>query len=218
MPLPNPRATHPITFADGTPHQGTVMLAQVIDHPNFRVGAYTYASDFNPPQDWATYLAPYLFPNAPEVLHIGRFCQIAHGVKFITAAANHAQTGLSCYPFSVFDPAQMGQYHPDTRDTIIGHDVWIGYGALILPGAQIGHGAIIGAGAVIRGQIPPYAIVAGNPGKTMKYRFDQDVIARLMRLAWWDWPAAQIGLAESAILSGDIETLEHIAKGTIHHP
>lgn len=211
MPLPDPSLRHPIILPDGTPHAGTVMLSRAVDHPNFQVGDYSYASDFDPPKDWASHLAPYLFPGARERLVIGRFCQIAHGARFITASANHGQDGLSCYPFPVFDPAQMTGFQPDTRDTVIGNDVWIGYGAIILPGARIGDGAIIGAGAVVRGSVPAYGIVTGNPGRAERFRFSKPQIARLLALKWWDWPVDLILRAEPALLSGDLDMLESLA-------
>lgn len=210
MHMPDPTRRTPITLPDGSSHQGTVMLSQVIKHPNFKVGDYSYASDFDPPQDWASHLAPYLFPGGVEQLQIGRFCQIAHGVRFITAGANHATGGLSCYPFPIFDPAQIGTYQPDTRDTQVGHDVWIGYGALILPGAQIGNGAIIGAGSVVRGSISPYAVVTGNPGIVARHRFAQAQIDQLQALQWWHWSASQIAAARPALLSGDLDALQNL--------
>ncbi|MCA0927716.1 CatB-related O-acetyltransferase [Ruegeria profundi] len=211
MPLPDPCRRYPITLPDGSDHEGTVFLSQAIDHPRFQAGAFTYASDFDAPQDWASRLAPYLFPFSREKLVLGKFCQIAHGVRFITASANHAMDGLTSFPFPVFEPENMAGYQPDTRNTIVGNDVWIGYGALILPGARIGNGAIIGAGAVVRGDIPPYAMVTGNPAEVRRLRFDANTIQRLEALRWWDWPAAAIAQAESALLSGHIDELERLA-------
>jgi virginiamycin A acetyltransferase len=211
MPFPDPQRHRPVTLPDGTEHTGTVFLSRVIDHPAFIVGDFTYASDFDPPQDWAMRLAPYLFPTSSERLRIGRFCQIAHGVRFITSSANHAMGGLTTFPFPVFDPDKMATYQPDTRDTGIGHDVWLGYGALILPGAQIGNGVIVGAGAVVRGDIPDYAIVTGNPGIITRMRFTPSDIDRLQALAWWNWPTDYISQAEPALLSGDITALERAA-------
>lgn len=207
MTLPDPGRRYPITLPGGSAHAGTVFLSRAIDHPRFVAGDYSYASDFDPPEDWAARLAPYLFPNAAETLHIGRFCQIAHGVRFITASANHAMDGLTCFPFPVFDPDRMAGYQPDRRDTVVGHDVWLGYGALVLPGARIGTGAIIGAGAVVRGKVPPYAVVTGNPGRVVRYRFDRATIATLLDLAWWDWPPDHIARAETALLQGDLAQL-----------
>lgn len=211
MPLPDPCRRYPITLPDGSDHEGTVFLSQAIDHPRFQAGAFTYASDFDAPQDWASRLAPYLFPFSREKLVLGKFCQIAHGVRFITASANHAMDGLTSFPFPVFEPENMAGYQPNTRNTIVGNDVWIGYGALILPGARIGNGAIIGAGAVVRGDIPPYAMVTGNPAEVRRLRFDADTIQRLEALRWWDWPADVIAQAESALLSAHIDELERLA-------
>ncbi|MCG7518758.1 CatB-related O-acetyltransferase [Ruegeria sp. Ofav3-42] len=211
MPLPDPSRRYPITLPDGAEHRGTVFLSQAIDHPRFEAGAFSYASDFDAPEDWATRLAPYLFPFSWEKLVLGKFCQIAHGVRFITSSANHAMDGLTSFPFPVFNPERMTGYQPDTRDTLIGHDVWIGYGAMILPGAQIGSGAIIGAGSVVRGEVPPYAIVTGNPAEVRRLRFDKNTIDRLLALSWWDWPAELIADAEGTLVSGNIEELERIS-------
>ncbi len=209
--LPDATRRHPITLPDGTPHLGTVFLKNVIDHPRFVVGEYTYASDFDPPADWAARLAPFLFPFSQEWLTIGKFCQIAHGVRFIGSSANHATDGLTTFPFAVLDPAAMTGYQPDTRDMTIGHDVWLGYGAMVLPGARIGNGVIVGAGAVVRGSIPDYAVVTGNPASVVRMRFPDDVIARLNALAWWDWAPERIARARPALEAGDVDALERLA-------
>ncbi|MQY43123.1 antibiotic acetyltransferase [Epibacterium sp. SM1969] len=209
MPLPD--HTQPIELPDGSRFAGTVLLQDVVDNPQFEIGDFTYASDFDPPENWGRRLAPYLFPFSQERLIIGNFCSIAEGVRFITSSANHDQSGLSCYPFPVFSLETRAGYQPDTRDTVIGHDVWLGYGALVLPGAKIGHGAIIGAGAVVRGEIPPYAIVTGNPATVTRHRFEPAVIETLLDLAWWHWPAEKIAQAEAAILSGNIQHLRDMA-------
>jgi len=207
--LPDPRARHPIEMPDGTVHGGTVHLAEVIDHPNIEVGDYSYYSNLDgDPSDFAaSEIAPYLYPGAPERLVIGKFCQIAHGVRFITAAANHATDAITTYPFPIFDHDLRPGYHPDSRDTVVGHDVWLGYGALVCPGARIGSGVIVGAGAVVRGLVPDYAVVAGNPASVTRMRFSDDEIARLLALAWWDWPADAIAAARSALLAGDVAAL-----------
>lgn len=215
MPEPSLDAArlYPITLPDGTPHLGTVQLSQAVDHPRMSIGAFTYASDFDPPapDGWAARLAPYLFSFAQDRLIIGKYCQIAHGVRFVGAAANHATRGISTYPFAVMDPDTRAGYQPDTRDTHVGHDVWLGYGALILPGTHIGNGAIIGAGAVVRGSVPDYAVVTGNPACVQRMRFSETDIARLNALAWWNWPAARVMAARTALEAADIDTLEALA-------
>lgn len=211
--LPPADAVHPIILPDGTPHAGTVHLTAVIDHPCVEVGAHTYASDFDPPppDGWVSRLAPYLFPFSKDRLVIGKFCQIAHGVRFIGGSANHETRGISTYPFMVFDREAMQGTQPDTRGIEIGHDVWLGTGALVLAGARIGSGAIIGAGAVVRGEIPPYAVVTGNPAQVVRMRFTEDEIARLLRLAWWDWPPERIAAARPALEAADVAALEALA-------
>jgi virginiamycin A acetyltransferase len=68
----------------------------------------------------------------------------------------------------------------------IGHDVWIGDNAVVLPDRKIGTGAVIGAGAVVTTDVPAYAIVVGNPGRILKYRFSDDIILKLLSSNWWD--------------------------------
>jgi virginiamycin A acetyltransferase len=216
MPFLNADALHPLTFPDGTLHRDMVHLARAIDHPNITAGDYSYANDFDPPAagGWAARLAPYLYPGAPERLVIGRFCQIAHGVRFVTASANHAAGGISTYPFAVFDPSTLEAMKAGMGplpDTVIGNDVWIGHGALILPGVRIGDGAIIGAGAVVAGDVAPYAVVAGNPARVIRHRFPPETVARLLALAWWDWPLAAIRDALPALAGADCAALERAA-------
>ena len=206
--FPDPLDRLPARAPDGTPIAGTVFLNRVISQANVEIGDYTYASDFDPPQDWRARLAPYQFPASQGVLRIGKFCQIAHGVRFVTAGASHASDGLTSYPFPIFDPAEIMGYQPDTRDTVIGHDVWLGMGALVCPGARIGNGVIVGAGAVVRGTVPDYAVVTGNPATVTRMRLPADQIAWIAKLAWWDWPADAIAKARAALLSGDLDALE----------
>ncbi|GAA4222963.1 virginiamycin A acetyltransferase [Sagittula marina] len=210
--IPPAHVAHPITLPDGTPHAGTVYLKTVIDHPRMDIGDFTYASDFDPPEDWAARLAPYLFPFSQEKLTIGKFCQIAHGVRFIGSSANHATDGLTTFPFTVFDPDTMIGYQPDTRDTVIGNDVWLGYGATVLPGARIGNGVIVGAGAVVRGTVPDYAIVTGNPAQVHRMRFSDEDIASLNALAWWDWQPQAIAAARPLLEAGDVSALSRHAQ------
>jgi virginiamycin A acetyltransferase len=213
-PFADPNTLNPVRLPDGSAHAGTVFLKAALDHPRIEVGDYSYASAHHPPEDWAAHLAPYLYPFSPERLRIGKFCQIASGVQFITASANHRHDGISTFPFMVFgggEPAGRPSMPVPGQDTVIGHDVWIGTGATILPGARIGHGVIVGAGAVVAGHVPAYAVIAGNPARVVRQRFDAHTVARLERLAWWDWPIDTILEAEAEICGGDIDALERRA-------
>lgn len=214
----SPNRVFPVRLPDGTAHPGTVFLSAVLRHPKIAVGDYSYASAFDPPAepaDWAARLAPYLFDFSPERLVIGKFCQIADGATFITASAQHRHDGFSSFPFAIFGggaaDARPSMPAPG-QDTIIGNDVWVGQGARILPGARIGSGAIIGAGAVVGGEVPDYSVIVGNPGKVLRRRFNPETIARLLQLAWWDWPIDHILTHEAAICGADLPALESAAK------
>ena len=211
--FPSSDSQHPVILPDGSVHKGTVFLKSAIDHPHMKVGEYTYASAHTPPEDWAFHLAPYLFPQSPETLTIGKFCQIADGVTFITSSANHRYDGFSSFPIAVF--LDMDRNRPSMPeagpDTTIGHDVWIGQGATILPGADIGTGCIIGAKAVVSGAYPPYTILAGNPAKPLRRRFDDATIAALLEIGWWHWPIDAVVSAEAAICGADLKALQRAA-------
>ncbi|VAW03925.1 Xenobiotic acyltransferase XAT family [hydrothermal vent metagenome] len=203
-------ARYPVTLPDGTVLQNLVYLNQVINHPNIEVGDYTYFNSFEPVKDYAPHIAPYLYEGAPERLIIGKFGQFANGTLFITSSANHPMQGFSTYPFAIFTPETMRAYADENAvrgDTIVGNDVWIGNDAKIMPGVKIGDGAIIGAGAVVARDVPPYAIVAGNPAKVIRLRFASDVIARLLEIRWWDWPLEMIEANHAVISSADISAL-----------
>lgn len=209
MPFLQSSLSHPITAPDGSIIENTVYLANVIDHPRIDIGAYSYASDFTAPKDWASTLAPYLFEFSQEKLIVGKFVQIAHGVKFITSSANHPMDGLTTYPFRIFNLAETGGY-PDLpfADTIIGNDVWIGYGAIIMPGVTIGAGTIIAAGSVVTKDVDPYTITGGNPAKEIRKRFSQETITALLDIAWWDWEIDKIERHVAALEKGDLAALK----------
>lgn len=91
------------------------------------------------------------------------------------------QAGFSYVKKQKIDERMDREYH-----TFIGNDVWIGDSALILEGVTIGNGAVVAAGAVVTHDVQPYAVVAGVPARTIKYRFDKDIVTRLEAVAWWD--------------------------------
>lgn len=214
LPKLDASSLHPIKLANGTPITNTVHLKNVVQHPRITVGEFSYASNFNAPQDWANALAPYLFPFSREQLVIGKFCQFAHGATFITSSANHPMGGFSTYPFRVFDPATMGDYFDlPVKDTVIGNDVWIGYNSILMPGVTIGSGAIIASGSVVTRDVAPYTIVGGNPAQLIRKRFDENTIAALLDIAWWNWPVEKINANIPAIEGMDLATLRALVKG-----
>lgn len=119
--------------------------------------------------------------NNKSRLEIGNYCSIAQDVKFILDADHHIDT-ISTYPFKVKHLKTVAFEAFGKGDIIVKDDVWIGYGASILSGITLGQGSVIAAGAVVTKDVPPYAIVGGNPARVIKYRFDENTINELLKL------------------------------------
>ena len=126
-------------------------------------------------------------------LRIGKFCSIADNVTILLGGEHNHQL-TSTYPFDnlLIRFHELGPTVNTKGDVIIGNDVWIGYDALILSGVTIGDGAVIGARSVLTKNVEPYAIVAGNPARLIKYRFSPEVIKHLLEVKWWDLPWANV--------------------------
>ena len=92
-------------------------------------------------------------------------------------------------------------------DILIGNDVWIGYEAVILSGVTIGDGAIIGTRAVVTKDVPPYTIVGGVPARPLRKRFTEEVIEKLLKICWWNWPDHKVKEHLDCIRKGDIDSL-----------
>ena len=204
---PNPASIHPLP---GVPQ--IAFLRPVVDHPMIEIGDYTYYDDPAGPERFVERCVRYHFEHMGDRLKIGRFCAIAAGAEFIMNGANHAMDGFSTYPFPIFgegwEDADIDWAKGSRGDTVIGNDVWIGTGATIMLGVTVGDGAIIAAKAVVASDVPSYAIAAGNPARTIKHRFSKDIIERLLKIAWWNWPAEKITANLAAIRGADIEALE----------
>lgn len=207
---PDPAEKHPM---EGFARVG--FLKPLVHQPNIEIGDYTYYDDPKGPEAFVERCVLYHFPFVGDKLIIGRFCAIAEGVQFIMNGANHAMSGFSTYPFNIFGKGWEKGFDVSTwaeavkGDTIVGNDVWIGYQATIMPGVRIGNGAIVASNAVVSRDVPPYAIVAGNPARVVKMRFDEQTVRRLETIAWWNWPADKITRNLDAIRGADIERLEN---------
>lgn len=128
--------------------------------------------------------------------NVGKFCSIAGGGSI--GMGTHTLNNLSTSPIFTAKHNGVGITWTDQQPTNefheinIGNDVWIGARAMIMGGVTIGDGAVVGTGAIVTKDIPPYAIVGGVPAKIIRYRFSDDVIAKLLELKWWDMPEEKL--------------------------
>ncbi|GJE29085.1 CatB-related O-acetyltransferase [Methylobacterium organophilum] len=170
-----------------------------IEQWGWSIGAYSYGRP--------TVLEPDL-----ARLRIGRFCSIGPGVTIVLG--NHRTDGVTTYPFKAIagltgggvwaEARACADDHASRGDVVIGDEVWLGAHCTVLSGVTIGSGAVIGAGAVVRRDVPPYAVVTGNPAAVVRTRFDEATVARLLALDWWSWPEARIAEHLPLLLGGDV--------------
>jgi acetyltransferase-like isoleucine patch superfamily enzyme len=149
------------------------------------------------------------FPESGAKLTIGRFCSFADGVE-ILLGGNHRLDFITTYPFGAMTgvwPEAAGStgFAMSKGDVTIGHDVWLGSGCMILSGVSIGTGAVIAARAVVTKDVPPYAVVAGNPAKVIRMRFDDATVTRLLASRWWELPRARIAALIPLLQGADVE-------------
>lgn len=201
---PSPMNKHPM---DGFPQ--VCFIKNTATSPNIIVGDYTYYDDPEDSENCERNVL-YHYPFLGDQLIIGKFCALARGVKFIMNGANHKLSGISTYPFQIFGNGWEKVMPslddlPYKGDTVVGHDVWIGYDALIMPGVTIGNGAIVSSRAVVTSDVPAYTIVGGNPARPIKQRFSPEAIA------WWNWPVEKITRHLPLIVSGDVKALRACA-------
>lgn len=184
---------------------------------NVEVGRFSYYDDRDQTGDFFTRNVLHHYDFVGDRLSIGDFVAIAYGVQIFMNGGTHAMSGFSTFPFNIFGHGWEDGFDPATwtaetkGDTAIDADVWLGTQAVVMPGVRIGCGAIVSAHAVVTRDVPPYAVVAGNPARVVRHRFDPDTTRRLLAVAWWDWPVERISRNLAAIRGADIDALEAAA-------
>lgn len=150
------------------PDSNTVPMTD-FDYNNVEVGKFSYGElnviDFGP----------------EHKLIVKNFVSIAQNVTFMLNA-EHYIDHISTYPFKTKILKTTKQEAFAKGDTVVDDDAWIGYGSIIMSGVHIGQGAVVAAGSVVTKDVPPYAIVGGNPAKVIKFRFDEKMIEELMKV------------------------------------
>jgi virginiamycin A acetyltransferase len=139
--------------------------------------------------------------NVPEKTVIGRYCSFAS--EFTILNGNHPTKFKSLHPF-FYNPGfgYVNELLITRSNLVVENDVWVGHGALILPSVKrIGNGAVIGAGCVVTENVPPFAVVVGNPGRVIKYRFNEKTIERIQQSKWWEKDIRDIKKDEQMFMS-----------------
>ena len=209
---PDPESIHPLKD-----YAKLVFLKNFVKAPNIIVGDYTYFADhLHGPEKFEEHNVLYNNDFSKVKLIIGKFCAIAAETRFLMTGT-HKLDAISTYPFPIFhgwEKVYDVTNLPEKGDIIVGNDVWFGYDSLVRGGVTIGDGAIIATRAVVVKDVPAYSIVAGNPAKVVKMRFDDKTIERLLRISWWNWKIEKINQHLSLICHLDVDRLEAASKET----
>lgn len=210
--IPDPNSIFPNEY------KTSCFLKNVITAPNIFVGDYTYYDDPIDPTAFEQKNVLFNWPEFGDRLIIGKFCALASGVQFIMGSANHRTSSISTYPFHVFGgvwsertPPHLSQL-PFKGDIVIGNDVWIGRNSVIMPGVHIGDGAVVAAHSVVTKNVAPYTVAGGNPAAVIKKRFDEELIALLLELQWWDFDADTLADFLPVLCSSDLASVRSIIK------
>lgn len=209
--FPSPDTLYPLVSS----MDRTCFLKNIITKPNIVVGDYTYYDDEVDVRNFEKNVL-YHFDFLNDKLIIGKFCQIASGVKFLMNGMFHMVDSFSTYPFMIFSKECREKYPKNAKfpfkgDTVIGNDVWIGYNTTFMPGVRIADGAIIGTNSLVTKNIGPYEIWGGNPAQLIRKRFSDEIIELLLKIQWWNWDIKKIEKNVDTLISRDIEKLRFLA-------
>jgi acetyltransferase-like isoleucine patch superfamily enzyme len=186
--------------------EAPIMLAALQSHTLEFVGAYSYSNG----------------AIGTGVSRIGRFCSIAHSVCFgeFEHQTNWLTTSSITFDassWSFYREPRGGCMSEQPPGIVIGNDVWVGGGAYLRSGITIGDGAIIGARAVVTKDVPPFAVVVGNPGRIVRYRFSPSLIEAISITPWWDYDVTQL---DGHVMRDPERAMQSIINGVVppFHP
>ena len=209
--VPDPTKIHPLK----TRNESVVYIKPTITRKNIEVGDFSYFDGSNFEKH-----VTHHYDFIGDKLIIGKFCQIGRNVEFVMNGANHQMNSITTYPFYIFkgwDQKPTDEKDlPYKGDTVVGNDVWIGQNVTILPGIHIGDGAIIGANSVVSKNVPPYSVVAGNPIKLIRKRFDDELIGLLLTFKWWNKPIEEIQEILPLLANSNINEIKDELKRRIY--
>jgi chloramphenicol O-acetyltransferase type B len=164
-----------------------------------KVGRHTYGHEQIAIRSW----------DESTELRIGSFCSIADRVT-VFLGGNHRSDWVTTYPFPTFadrwkSARGIEDDHVSKGDVVIGNDVWVGSNATIMSGVTVGDGAVIGTDSCVTRDVAPYAIVAGNPARRLRLRFDPETVEKLLAVRWWEWSDERIEANVRLLCSGDVD-------------
>jgi len=170
-------------------------------YPNYKIGSNCYGT----PQ--------VKHPHPDATLTIGSYCSIAKNVQ-IFLGGNHRIDWVSTYPFpTFFEEGKNIEFDVTSKGSVtIGSDVWLCENSTILSGVTVGHGAVVANGAIVTKHVAPYSIVAGNPAKHIRWRFDEKTRILLLESAWWNWPEEEVIKIIPLLCSDNVDGFINYAK------
>jgi acetyltransferase-like isoleucine patch superfamily enzyme len=167
------------------------------------IGAHTYGVPI---------LKDYVYDETKLI--VGKYSALSE-TSIVMLGGEHAMDRVTTWPHRIvwnMEGAGQDGIPVHTGDTVIGNDVWLTQRTFVRSGVRIGDGAVIAAGAVVTKDVPPYAIIAGNPGKVLRFRFTEEQRAALLEIKWWDWSDAEVRDAVPLLAGTDIDAFIAYAR------